>query len=65
MLCHSPVLQGCPRGIIVKSMDCGIVVSELELQLHNHVHFRTNTFKKGMNPLILPAMVQIEPLLFF
>ena len=39
-----------------KAMDCGIVVSEFELQLRYYVHFRANTLGKGMNPLILPAM---------
>ena len=43
------MLRGCHRGVMVKAMDCGIVVSEF-------VHFRTNTLGKGMNPLILPAM---------
>ena len=46
----------CPRGIIVKAMDCGIVVREFVLQLRYCVHFRANTLEKGMNPLILPAM---------
>ena len=47
---------GCPRGVMVKAMDCRIVVSEFELQSRYYVHFRTNTLAKGMNPLILPAM---------
>ena len=46
----------CPRGVMVKAMDCGIVVSEFELQLRYYVYFRTNTLGKGMNPLILTAM---------
>ena len=46
----------CPRGVIVKAMDCGIVVSEFVLQSRYYVHFRANTLEKGMNPLILPAM---------
>ena len=48
--------RGCPRGVIVKARDCGIVVSEFDLQSRYYVHFRTNTLGKGMNPLILPAM---------
>ena len=44
------------HGVMVKAMDCGIVVSELELQSRYYVHFRANTLGKGMNPLILPAM---------
>ena len=47
---------GGPRGVMVKAMDCGIVVSEFELQSRYYVHFRANTLEKGMNPLFLPAM---------
>ena len=55
----------CPRGVMVKAMDCGIVVSEFVLQSRYYVQFLANTFGRGMNPLILPAMGQIVPLLFF
>ena len=47
---------GCPRGVMVKAMDSGIVVREFVLQSRYYVHFRANTLGKGMNPLILPAM---------
>ncbi len=47
---------GCPRGVMVKAMDCEIVVSEFEIQSRYYVHFRTNTLGKGMKPLILPVM---------
>ena len=50
------IVRGCPRGVMVKAMDCGIVVREFVLQLRYYVHFRANTLGKGMNPLILPAM---------
>ena len=50
------IFLGCPRGVMVKAMDCGIVVSEFELQLLYYVHFRANTLGKGMDTLILPAM---------
>ena len=50
---------------MVKAMDCGLVVRELVLQSRYYVHFRTNTLGKGMNPVILPAMGYIVPLLFF
>ena len=53
---RSPLFQGCPRGVMVKAMDCGIVVREFVLQSRYYVHFRANTLGKGMNPLILPAM---------
>ena len=51
---HLIVLRGCPRGVMVKAMNCGIVVHEFVLQLRYYVHFRANTLGKGMNPLILP-----------
>ena len=54
---------GCPHGIMVKTMDCRIVVSEFVLQLRYYVHFWANTL--GKYPLILQAMGQIVPLLFF
>ena len=44
------------RGVMVKSLDCGIIVREFVVQSRYYVHFRTNTIWKGMNPLILPAM---------
>ena len=43
--------MGCFRGVMVKAMDCGIVVSEFILQWRYYVHFRANTLGKGMNPL--------------
>ena len=43
-------------GVMVKVLDCGIVVCEFELQSRYYVHFRTNTLGKGMYPLILPEM---------
>ena len=45
-------LGGCPRGVLVKAMDCGIVVRKFVLQSRYYVHFRANTLGKGMNPLI-------------
>ena len=50
------LFRGCPRGVMVKAMDCGIVVREFVLQSRYYVHFRANTLGKSMNPLILPAM---------
>ena len=50
---------------MVNAMDCGIVVREFVLQLHHYVHFRANTLGKGINPLILPSMGYVVPLLFF
>ena len=39
----------CPRGLIVKTMDCRTVVSEFELYPGYYVHVRKNEL------LILPA----------
>ena len=47
---------GCPHGVMVKAIDCGIVVREFVLQSRYYVHIRANTLGKGMNPLILPAI---------
>ncbi len=54
--CSQIVLGGFPRGVMVKALDCGIVVREFVLQSRYYVHFRANTLGKGMIPLILPAM---------
>ena len=53
---HSVTQGGCPRGVMVKAVDCGIVVREFVLQSRYYIHFRANTLGKGMNPLILPAI---------
>ena len=49
-------LGGGPCGVMVKAMDCGIVVREFVLQSRYYVHFRANTLGKGMTPLILLAI---------
>ena len=39
--CYSTqIYGGCPRGVMVKAMDCGIVVREFVLQSRYYVHFR-------------------------
>ena len=35
---------------MIKSLDCGIVVSEFELQSRYYFHFRPNTFRKRYEP---------------
>ena len=52
----SPGVEGCPRGVMVKALDCGILVREFELQSRNYVDFRINTLGKGITPPILPSM---------
>ena len=46
---------GCPRGVMVKMMDCGIVVHEFVLQLCYYVHFQANTLGKGIEPPYPPS----------
>ena len=50
------LFESSPRGVVANELDCDIVVSEFEIQLHHYVHFQTNAQEKGMNPLILIAM---------
>ena len=54
ILLYHMYIYGCPRGVMVKALNCGIVVREFVLQSRYYVHFRANTLGKGMNPLILP-----------
>ena len=49
---------GCPRCVMVKSLDGRIVVSEFKLQSRYYVHFQTNTTGKGMNPLSFQVWVK-------
>ena len=58
-LCAKAISQQM-RGVMVKAMDCGIVV--VSSYSSRAITF---TFGKGMKPLILPAMGYMEPLLFF
>ena len=49
------IIRVCPHGIMVKAMDCGIVVSEFELQSCYYTHFRTNTLGKRYEPPYPPS----------
>ena len=59
---NSAYICGCRCSVMVKPW---IVVSEFKLPSSYYVHFRTNPFSKSKNPLILPTMSWIIPLLFF
>ena len=48
--------EGCPCGVMVKVMDCGIVISKDRTPVALLRSLSANTLGKGMNPLILPAM---------
>ena len=43
---------GSCLGVMGKVPQCSLEVSEFKFKLHCYVHFRTNTFVKGMNTLI-------------
>ena len=43
-------VSGYACGVMVKALDCGIVVSEFELQACYYVHFRINTFDERYEP---------------
>ena len=49
------LFSGCPRGVMVKAMNYGIVVSEFVLQSRYYVHFRANTLGKGIEPHYPPS----------
>ena len=53
-------IMGCPRGVMVKAMNCGIVVREFVLQSLYYVHFRANTLGKGMNPPYSPSSLWVN-----
>ena len=57
--------SGSSRGVVANGLACDIVVSEFEFKSRYCVQFRTNTFGKVMNPLILQAVGLIVLLLFF
>ena len=46
---------GYPCGVMVKAMDCRIVVSEFKLQLRHCIYFRINTLGKSMVFPYLPS----------
>ena len=49
-------IWGCSLGVMVKAMDCRIVVSEFELQSCYYSSLSGKYPWENMNPLILPAM---------
>ena len=50
-------------GVMAKMLDCGLEVSDFELQSRYYVHFQTQLEKVWT--LFFPAMVQIVSLQFF
>ena len=43
-------------NVMVKALDCGIIVLKFKLQSCYYIQFWTNTLGKGMKLLILPSM---------
>ena len=46
----------CPRGVMVQSLEIGIVVSKFVLQSRYYIHFRKIPLGKGINHHIFPVM---------
>ena len=44
------------HGIMVKLLECGIVVRKFEPHSRYDVHFMTYTIENGMSPVILQPM---------
>ena len=53
------------HDLMVKVLNCGVEVSEFELQSRYYVHFQTNTREKDMKSLITSSIDCIVSLLFF
>ena len=49
---------GCPHGVMVKAMDCRIIVSNFKFQSHYYIHFWTNILGKSMNSLSSQLLVK-------
>ena len=41
------------HDVVLNILDNDIVVSEFKLQLHDYIHFQTNSLGNGMNPHML------------
>ena len=59
------IKKGSTCDVVAFVGDWDIVVSEFEFKSQYLIHFRTNTLKKGMNPLVSLAISQTMSLLFF
>ena len=42
--------------LMAKMLDCSLKVCKFKFQSHHYIHFWRNTFRKGVNLLISPAM---------
>ena len=46
----------CPHGVMVKALNCGVIVSEFKLQLCYYIYFWSNTLGKGMWTPLSPQL---------
>ena len=44
-----------PRSVVANMLNCGLKVSEFELQSRYYIHIQTNILEKGMNSFISAA----------
>ena len=51
------VLVESSCDVVANMLDCDIIVNEFKLQSCYHVHFQTNTLRKGINILIISSYV--------
>ena len=58
-------IEGSSCGLVANSLNSEIVVREFKNQSLYYVHFCINSLRKGMNPVIHPAMDLTLPLWFF
>ena len=45
------------RDVVANMLDSDIVVNEFKLHSRYYIHFKTNTFGKGLKPLIFPVVL--------
>ena len=53
---HLPARSMSDRVVMVKELDCDLVVSKFELQSRYYIRIQTNTFGESINPLFLPLL---------
>ena len=64
--CRSPTyLTGSLRGVVANVLDYDTVKSEFKFQEHYYIHFRNNTFGKGLKPLCISSYALNNPTISF
>ena len=52
--------SGCPRNVMVKAMDYGLLVSKFILQSRYYVHFQANTLGVGEGATPFPGLLHFN-----